>query len=211
MKASAQIVELPRPAPKSRCDLVITSGAQAPQRESSSRGPGVDEVWSLIERASMQRESCQVENPVEVLREAGKARDSAAPGSLPAGKGSIARPHPNGPRAAARPLFEKLFRSFRVKLFDAVGPRYDELVREAERKVRFLEPDFDLDDLTGESAPATLDLIEEIIRRSPILKRSKLRKTASILLADLYEKHYDLVEKSGVLNKVEESYYRLKR
>ena len=32
-----------------------------------------------------------------------------------------------------------------------------------------------------------------------------------MLVADLYEKNYELLEKAGVLTKVEESYYRLKR
>jgi hypothetical protein len=104
-----------------------------------------------------------------------------------------------------------VIRSFRVKLFDQVGPEYDELMMEAERKVRFLEPEFDLENLTDQSAPAVLDLIQEIIRRAPFLKRSRLRKVAALLIADLYEKQYDLLDKARVLEKVEEAYYRLKR
>lgn len=211
MKASAQIVELPRPPSRSRGDLVIT--AQTPQPDSVPKDPGLEEVWSLIERASSQAASSQGAKPQKILSNQTMldSRDSRIPESPPSRREPKSRLLESASSASVKPLFERVFRSFRVKLFDAVGPRYDELVSGAERGVRFLQPEFNLDALTDETAPATLDLVEEIVRRAPILKRSRLRKAASMLVADLYEKNYELLEKAGVLTKVEESYYRLKR
>jgi len=211
MKASAQIVELPRSPSRSRGDLVIT--AQTPQPDSVPKDPRLDEVWSLIERASTQAAAFQSAEPREIMpnQAAFESRNMRIPESRSATREPKFRMLESASSATVKPLFERVFRSFRVKLFDAVGPRYDELVSGAERGVRFLQPEFDLDALTDETAPATLDLVEEIVRRAPILKRSRLRKAASMLIADLYEKNYELLEKAGVLTKVEESYYRLKR
>ena len=108
-------------------------------------------------------------------------------------------------------LFEKVLRSFRIRLFEIVGPRAGEIVREGERNVRFLDPDFNLEELSEATAVSVLDVLEEAVRRAPLLKRARLRKLASALVADLYEKHFDVLEKARVLDKVEESYYRLKR
>lgn len=108
-------------------------------------------------------------------------------------------------------LFERLYNAFRMKMFDSMGPRYGRILREAEREVRFLNCEFDTDSLTDTTAPAVLELIEAVIRRSPFFQRPHLRRCACLLISDLYEKHYELLESAGVLARLEDIYYRLKR
>lgn len=108
-------------------------------------------------------------------------------------------------------LFERLFRSFRQQIFDCYGDRSEAVIAEAERKVRFLTPEFDLRSLTEETAIVTLDLVEAIANNAPFFKRSKLRDAALTLVADLYNKQYELLEQHRAIEKVEQFYYRLKR
>ena len=96
-------------------------------------------------------------------------------------------------------------------MFDSMGPRYGRILRDAEQEVRFLMPEFDTDSLTEATAPAVLALIEAAIRRSPFFQRPHLRKSACLLVCDLYEKHYELLESAGVRARLEDVYYRLKR
>jgi len=108
-------------------------------------------------------------------------------------------------------LFERLYNAFRMKMFDSMGPRYGRILREAEHEVRFLTPEFDTDSLTDATAPAVLELIEAVIRRSPFFQRPQLRKSACLLVSELYEKHYEILGSAGVLARMEDIYYRLKR
>ena len=108
-------------------------------------------------------------------------------------------------------IFDRLYNSFRIRLFDTMGPRYGRLLREAERGVRFLNRDFDLDALTDATAPAVLELMEAAIRRAPFFRKARLRDAACILISDLYEKHYELLQTNGAIPQVEDIYYRLKR
>ena len=115
------------------------------------------------------------------------------------------------PLSAVARLFERLYNAFRMKMFDSMGPRYGRLLREAEREVRFLNLEFDTDSLTDATAPTVLDLIEAVIRRAPFFQKAQLRKSACLLISDLYEKHYELLRSAGVLSRLEDIYYRLKR
>jgi len=108
-------------------------------------------------------------------------------------------------------LFERLFRSFRQQIFDCYGDKSEAVIAEAERKVRFLTPEFDLRSLNNETAIVMLDLVETIANDAPFFKRSKLREAALTLVADLYNKQYELLEQRRVIDKVEQFYYRLKR
>jgi hypothetical protein len=108
-------------------------------------------------------------------------------------------------------LFERLFRSFRQQVFDCYGDKSESVITEAERKVRFLTPEFDLRALNEETAIVTLDLVETIANEANFFKRSKLREAALTLVADLYNKQYLLLEQHRAIEKVEQFYYRLKR
>jgi tRNA G10 N-methylase Trm11 len=55
-----------------------------------------------------------------------------------------------------------------------------------------------------------LDLIESVVKDVPLLKRSKVKSAALELVAELYNKHHDLLESAGCVDRVEQSYYQLK-
>lgn len=107
--------------------------------------------------------------------------------------------------------FQRLFRSFRQQAFECFGPRCETIAAEAERQVRFLSPEFDMNNLCADTAASILDVIEAMIERAPFLKRSRLRTAALTLVADLYNKQYDLLEAYNAIDKVEQHYYRLKK
>jgi hypothetical protein len=108
-------------------------------------------------------------------------------------------------------LFERLFRSFRQQVFECYGDKCEAVIADAERKVRFLTPEFDLHPLNNETAVVVLDLVETIANDAPFFKKSKLREAALTLVADLYNKQYELLERQHAIEKVEQFYYRLKR
>jgi len=107
--------------------------------------------------------------------------------------------------------FERLFRSFRQQVFEYFGDRCEDVIARAEKKVRFLSPEFDCHALTDDTAPSTLDVVEEIIKESSFMKRSKLRQAAITLISDLYNKQYNLLEQHRAIDRVEQVYYRLKK
>jgi len=96
-------------------------------------------------------------------------------------------------------------------MFDTMGPRYGRVLREAERSVRALNPDFDLDRLTDDTAPLIAELIESMVNRSVFYQRPSLRKAACLLIADVYEKQYEALDAIGELRRLEDIYYRLTR
>ncbi|MBP1678973.1 MAG: hypothetical protein H6Q29_884, partial [Bacteroidetes bacterium] len=85
-------------------------------------------------------------------------------------------------------IFQRLFRSFRKKGVDCLGGRWEDALRSAVDRVRFLAPEFQADALTASTAPLMLDLILEVIASAPMLKRSRLRESALLLIADIYDK-----------------------
>lgn len=108
-------------------------------------------------------------------------------------------------------LFEQSFRSFCQQLSEVMGTRADEAIASAKRKIQAQSPDFRLESLSDETAASVIDLIELISVDAPFLKRSRLRQAALTLVADLYNKQYDLLEKHHAIEKVEQCYYRLKK
>jgi hypothetical protein len=81
----------------------------------------------------------------------------------------------------------------------------------AEQQVRLLAPEFDMENLTEDTVPLMLDIIDDMINRAPFLKRSKLRDAAQVLVADLYNKHFELLEQHNAIDKVEQNYFQLKK
>jgi hypothetical protein len=107
-------------------------------------------------------------------------------------------------------IFDKVLRSFRRKAFESLGSRQEETFKKAEQSVRFLLPEFDPQNLSPDTASTVLDVIDAVIKDVPFLRRSKLREAALILIADLYDKHYELLEAHNAIDKLEQLYYRLK-
>jgi hypothetical protein len=105
---------------------------------------------------------------------------------------------------------ERLIRSFRQQVVDLCAQRAESIFAIAEKKARVLNPDFDQRSLTDDTAIIVLELIEEMVKQAPLLKRSKLRETASELVSDLYNKQYELLEEHKAVDAIEQCYYRLK-
>jgi hypothetical protein len=49
------------------------------------------------------------------------------------------------------------------------------------------------------------------VRAAPLLKKSKLRGIALSLIADLYNKHFDVLNRRGLVPRVEEIYFAHKK
>jgi len=108
-------------------------------------------------------------------------------------------------------LFERIFRSFRQVAYECLGDRWDTMISQAENQSRLLVPELDLGSLNEETAPTVLNVIEYIATEAPLLKRSRLRAAALTLIADIYNKQYELLEQENKIDLVEQIYFRLKR
>lgn len=108
-------------------------------------------------------------------------------------------------------LFERIFRSFRRVVYECMGEKSETIIAQAESQARLLHPDFSLSALTDTNAIVILDVIENVAKNVPLLKRSRVRNAVTILVADAYNKQYDLLEKTKVLDRFEQFYYELKR
>ncbi len=108
-------------------------------------------------------------------------------------------------------LFERIFRSFRQVAYECLGDRWDMMISQAENQSRLLVPELDLGSLNEETAPTVLNVIEFIATEAPLLKRSRLRNAALTLIADIYNKQYELLEQQNKIDLVEQIYFRLKR
>jgi hypothetical protein len=108
-------------------------------------------------------------------------------------------------------LFERIFRSFRRVVYECLGEKGETIIAQAESQCRLLYPDFSLSALTEQNAIVILDTIESVIKNVTLLKRSRVRNAVVILVADAYNKQYDLLERAKVLDRFEQFYYELKR
>ena len=108
-------------------------------------------------------------------------------------------------------LFERIFRSFRRVVYECLGEKGETLVAQAESQARLLHSDFSLSALTETNAIVILDVVETVTKNVPLLKRSRVRNAVTILVADAYNKQYELLEKAKVLDRFEQFYYELKR
>jgi hypothetical protein len=108
-------------------------------------------------------------------------------------------------------LFSRLLRSFRQQAFEHIGTKFEASFVEAERRVKLNNPEFATDSMNTATAPLVLDLIEFVIEETSLFKRAKIRAAALSLMADLYNKQYELLERYKAIDKVEQVYYRMKK
>jgi hypothetical protein len=108
-------------------------------------------------------------------------------------------------------VLDRLYRSFRQHTCGCVGRRSESIIAKSERRLQLLNPEFSTGSLDESTAPLVLDLIDDVIRHAPWLKRSKLRAAALTLVADLFTKQYELLERHKAVDKVEQIYYRMKK
>ncbi len=108
-------------------------------------------------------------------------------------------------------LFEQLFMSFREQVSECVGDGAEGILLRAEERVRSRLPDFDLSFSDPSTALQVLDLLEAASKEAPFLRRSRLREAALSLVADLYTRHYELLERFLGVEALEQFYYRMKK
>jgi hypothetical protein len=108
-------------------------------------------------------------------------------------------------------LFERIFRSFRRVVYECLGEKGETIIAQAESQARLLHPDFSLSALIETNAIVILDVIESVAKNVPLFKRSRVRNAVVMLVADAYNKQYELLERAKVLDKFEQFYYELKR
>ncbi len=108
-------------------------------------------------------------------------------------------------------VLDRLYRSFRQHTCGCVGRKSESIIAKSERRLQLLNPEFSTGSLDESTAPLVLDLIDDVIRHAPWLKRSKLRSAALTLVADLFTKQYELLERHKAVDKVEQIYYRMKK
>lgn len=108
-------------------------------------------------------------------------------------------------------LFEGILRSCRKVIFELLGEKSDTIITNAENQVRSKHPDFKLSELTEANAIIVLNILEIVIRNIPLFKRSRIRKVVMQLIADAYNKQYELLERAKVLERFEQFYYELKK
>jgi hypothetical protein len=106
---------------------------------------------------------------------------------------------------------ERLFRDFKKQAVDVLGLRLEPLVHAAVHNAHLVNPDFDSEGLQDQTAIAVLQVMEGVMKESPLLKRSKLKALILTLVADLYQKHYESLDRqAGAIDEVESLYARLK-
>jgi hypothetical protein len=234
-QTDARLLELLRsachllPSLKFRFDTV--DGARLREQLASCPPGGGILEWSMFdgERPAMELQEVRSESEVsafapprdggkllyydleenrEFLRHALREEPPAPPAQTP--HAPVRDAPPSEPSDLVRAA-DRLLRAFRQRAFEALGPRTDALLAQAEEGLRFAAPDFDSSRLTDASAPAVLELIERIVAAAPFWRRAPLRKAAETLLSDFYGKQYDLLERRGILGAVEQAYYGMKR
>ena len=107
-------------------------------------------------------------------------------------------------------LFERMLRSFRQLAFECFGAKLDTVIGRAIKTIRLFNPGFDPSALTPATAPLVINLIDEVVRQASLLKRQKIKNGALTLIADVYEKNFEVLEKNGAIDEVELFYYKLK-
>jgi len=108
-------------------------------------------------------------------------------------------------------LFNGFFDSFRRQVLECYGKRCDEMIARAEEKVAGRSPGFGLRAIGPANALSVLDLVEMMIGQASVFKRRRLRQAALGAVSELYNTRYDALERFGVVDRVEQFYYRLKK
>ena len=108
-------------------------------------------------------------------------------------------------------VLDRLYRSFRQHVYGCLGRKSESIIAKSERRLQLLNPEFSTGSLDESTAPLVLDLIDDVIKHAPWLRRSKLRSAALTLVADLFTKQYELLERYRAVDKVEQIYYRMKK
>jgi hypothetical protein len=112
-------------------------------------------------------------------------------------------------RGVLSKTFEDLWRLAMHQVSAVTGRSSGHFLEECTAPIRRKNPRFAPGSLDDASAPLVLDFLADIAAHAPFFKRTRIRKIVLSLVAQLYNQQYDLLEKSGLLQKVETLYYSL--
>jgi hypothetical protein len=108
-------------------------------------------------------------------------------------------------------LLQQLGNEFRKQCVSILGARGQVVFESCERQLREDIPAFRSDEMSSDTAVLVFDLIDAVVQSAPLFKRSKLRGVTLALLADLYNKHFDELNRYGFVARVEEIYFTHKK
>ncbi len=108
-------------------------------------------------------------------------------------------------------LLQQLVDEFRTQTMSILGRKGQVVFESCERQLRKQAPQFRSDEIDHETAILAIDLIDAVVREAPLLKRSKLRGITLTLIADLYNKHFEALNRHGLIPRVEEVYFAHKK
>ena len=108
-------------------------------------------------------------------------------------------------------LLQQLVDEFRRQTMSILGGKGQFVFESCERQLRNQMPQFRSDEIDDKSAVLVIDLIDAVVRAAPLLKRSKIRSVTLALIADLYNKHFEVLNRRGFIPRVEEVYFTHKR
>jgi len=117
----------------------------------------------------------------------------------------------NAPIPEIAVLLQQLVDEFRTQSLSILGRKGQVVFESCERQLRKQAPQFSSDEIDDETAILAVDLIDAVVREAPLLKRSKLRGIALSLIADLYNKHFEVLNRRGFIPRVEEVYFTHKK
>jgi hypothetical protein len=106
--------------------------------------------------------------------------------------------------------FNRLLCAFKQNASEVLGRKANRVCARGEKAAATGNPDLDLARLTPETVASVLDFIVAVAGEAPLLKRSRLRSAAALLISNLYSRHFDILERYKILDRVEETYCRLK-
>lgn len=107
-------------------------------------------------------------------------------------------------------VFNRLLCAFKQNASEVLGRKADRVCARGEKAAVAGNPDLDLARLTPDTVVSVLDFIAAVAGEAPLLKRSRLRSAAAFLISNFYSKHYDLLERHRIRDRVEETYCKLK-
>lgn len=108
-------------------------------------------------------------------------------------------------------LLQQLVDAFRTQTISILGKKGQVVFESCERELRKQAPQFRSDEIDDDTAILAVDLIDAVVREAPLLKRSKLRRITLALIADLYNKHFEVLNRRGLIPRVEEVYFAHKK
>ena len=199
----------PRGAPSMSAPTAPSAGPKnvRPGAHGTRAGAFVDAVRDALRpgsvRATRAAKSTEPPEQLDFLPTSKVPGDSGSPATVSA-KGRAQVPEIVG-------LLQQLVDDFRRQTMSILGSKGVLVFESCERQLRKQMSQFRSDEIDDETALLAVDLIDAVVRAAPLLKRSKLRGITLTLIADLYNKHFEVLNRHGLIPRVEEVYFTHKK